>query len=724
MPRSSTTDVTDPIVSHALCGGEVQYFRLDPRFWRPVLQRLVDAGLRTVTTYVQWGTHAITEPDAAHPAGHFDFDGRTDPRRNLLGYLDLVAQLGLQMNFRCGPFTCNEMPHGGYPRWITCGDPSMMVWDHTNRPTQGYWIALREGMQPSYLHPDYLRACRAWIDAVAPILRPRLRSAGGFVTMVNLDNEVSYITRDALLESDYNPVNVAPGGFYQQFLMERYGSLEALRDAWGMKLASLEDAQPPRATPPTLDRDFAFYADWIAFKTWSMARYIRTLREMHEANGVADVTFMTNINPHRPEGVPVRFGDFEAAVGPRGIVGYDFYRGAFLSYSGYQSMARVLKLMNASLRYTWSAEFMSGLWNKDMTSRSRISDDHMRFMARCALAHGCKAISWFMFHDRDTWGDSPVSSQGHARPSLAVLQETVSLLRERVSDWDTLAPACDVAIVYDLPQHLHTAIGDPSPCDDQKMHVGAPSIDGIPAGQASREYEGLFRLVEQTGRQAAAVDVMQDASGLSAHPVALVPGGAIASSAASAALRAFVQRGGTLVVAGPWPGRDEHGKPTPLLGIDRPEKPGPFPLGDGLVVWHRDWIAQADPEHESLEQVADLARLLGRSPTPHVSIRPVSEVRWVDWKEGGGTTQRTQPRNLASAVLQRRGDGTPRLVFAMNHYVDAAEFELTLRDAPAGTRLVDAFDPSRVIPLRDGRATLSIDRKACDVFLVEVAARR
>ena len=704
-------------------GAEVQYFRLEPRFWEPVLRRLVDAGLRTVTTYVQWGTHAIAGPDPRNLAGHFDFGGRTDPRLNLLGYLDLVQKLGLEMNFRCGPFTCNEMPYGGYPRWITCGDPFMMVWDHTNRPTQGYWIGRKEGMQPSYLHPAYLQACRGWIEAVGPIIRPRLKSAGGFISMINLDNEVSYIVKDSLLDSDYNPINVAPGGLYQQFLAGKYESVGALAEAWSRPLKAFEEAQPPRGAPQTIENDLAFYTDWIEFKTWCMARYIETLRTMHEAQGNGEVIFMTNLNPHRPEGIPTRFPDFQRAVGANGLVGYDFYRGAFLSYSGYHSMVRVLKLMNASLNYTYSAEFMSGLWNKDMTGKSRISDDHMRFMARCAMAHGCKALSWFMFHDRDTWGDSPVSSHGHRRPSLEVLEETVRLVREIVPDWDALQPMDDLAIVYDLPQHLHTAIGDPNPCDDQNMHVGAPAIDGIDAGLASREYEGLFRLVEQTGRQAAAVGVAHDASALVGFRGVLVPGGAVVSATSSRVLRDFVEQGGTLGVSGPWPGRDEQGRSASFLGIDRPEQPGEVRLGGGRVLWHRQWIAQEEPEKERPESVAQLEELFDRAlGAAAVRVRPVAEERWTDWKPGGGTCEYAQSRNLASAVLHADASRRPRLLFVMNHYVDAVELELSMRDMPARSRLVDAFDPSRVIAMRDGGARLSVDRKSCDVFLVEKGA--
>jgi beta-galactosidase len=342
-----------------ILGAEIQYFRLDPRYWERVLQRFAETSLGCVTTYVQWSTHLVGEPDAAHPAGVLDFEGRSDPRLNLRRFLELVERHGLRLNFRCGPFCCNEMVHGGYPHWLVLGDPGIMVWDWQNRTTQGYWIGKREGSQPSYLHPTYLEWVVRWFEAVDPILVEHLHSRGGCVTMVNLDNEISYICQDGFLSSDYNPVNVAPGGFYHQFLTQKYGSADNL--PYPRRYAAIEEVPAPRAVPETVGEDLAYYTDWCEFKTWVMCEYLRRLRAMHEANGVRDVTFMTNFNPHLPEGVPTRMPDFEKATG--GIVGYDFYRGTFMSYSGYHSMARVLKLMNASLKYTWSAEFMSGTWN-------------------------------------------------------------------------------------------------------------------------------------------------------------------------------------------------------------------------------------------------------------------------------------------------------------------------------------------------------------------------
>ena len=117
-------------------GGEIQYFRMEPQYWEKTVKALADAGLRTVTSYVQWGTHMVAPPDEAHPAGVLDFTGETDPRLDLLGFLRIVEKYGLNLNFRCGPFCCDEMPYGGYPRFLVFDDPDMFCMDWQNRATQ------------------------------------------------------------------------------------------------------------------------------------------------------------------------------------------------------------------------------------------------------------------------------------------------------------------------------------------------------------------------------------------------------------------------------------------------------------------------------------------------------------------------------------------------------------------------------------------------------------
>lgn len=720
-----------PLPSSLVFGAEVQYFRLDPRHWQRVVQELAATGLKCLTTYVQWGTHLVGPADAANPAGVLDFTGRTDPRLDLMRFLDLVQGAGLQLNFRCGPFCCNEMQWGGYPRDLVTGDPGMMVWDHQNRTTQGYWIARKEGSQPSYLHPAYLERCSHWIREVDRIIAPRLVSRGGFISMVNLDNEISYICKDGFLDSDYNPMNVRPGGFWHRFLTEKYGSAAGL--PYAERFAAIDLVAPPRDIPGDISHDPARWLDWVEFKEWVMCRYIGEIRAMHVANGVEDVVFMTNFNPHLPEGVPTRMPSFERAVQGgaaglgKGIVGYDFYRGTFLSWSGYASLARVLRLMNASLDYTWSAEFMAGTWEKILSSR--VSDDHMRFMARAALANGCKAIAWFMFHDRRVWGDAPVSAHGHRRSSWEVLRETVALATAAIPHWDSLDVQFDAGVVYDIAAMRHASVGDPSPCDDGRLHVGIPLVDGVQAGLAAREYVGLHRVIEAGGHQPGSLDLAARTERLQRCKLAFLPGSPLVSAAAAAALRGWVEAGGTLVVSGTWPSRDERGAGLAFCGSAAAPAGGTLALGRGRVL-HRPWLAQEEPEQERLDAIAAVRELVRAAGAWAVACEPAAPVVWETWGENSGVTnaggltggyaldrvQRIeQPRTLASAILQT-GAGFP-VLSVLNHYPEAADLRVRFRELrPVRLRHLVT---GAIIPVQDGTAVVDVDRKSAELYAVE-----
>ncbi|MBE6569437.1 MAG: hypothetical protein E7658_04375 [Ruminococcaceae bacterium] len=694
------------IQAKEIFGGEVQYFRTDPEYWELIVKRLAETGLRTLTTYITWETHMVKEPDAEHPIGYLDFTGETNPRLNLMGFLEIVEKYGLNLNFRCGPFCCNELPCGGYPRFLVTEMPEIFVLNNEDKYTNGYRIASKDTFQPSYLHPVYLDLCRQWINEMDKIIIPHLKVNGGCITMINLDNEVSYIVQDSFLQSDYNPVNVAPGGFYHQFLKETYGSVENL--PYRTKYAAFEEIPAPRSVPENIDDDYAYYADWMKFHTWVMCRYIEEIRKMHEANGVTSdkVTFMTNYDPHLPEGVPTRMPDFEKASG--GITGYDFYRSPFMTYSGYQSMARVMKLMTNTLAFPYSSEFMAGIWEKILSSR--ISDDCMRFMARCAFAHGCKAIQWFMFSDRDSWNDAPLSSHGHKRPSIDVLSEVPVLLFDKIKNWDAMKPINDIGIIYDLTTHIHTSIGDPMPCADGKLHIGSPKIDGVEAGLGSKEYISMFRLAEQNGVQAAAIDIHYSDASLYDYPLVVYPGSPVIAAKTEEQLRKYVENGGILAITGILPTRYETGEKCCFFGG---VQAGEQTFGKGRVIFVDKYIGQGDSEEDTLEDIALFGELLQKAnvvPAVHMTAKPC------EWKTltGAGMTDFRQERMLGSAVLQQANGET--LLFVLNHYPEAHKF--TLKFSIPCTRLVCLTEEEDAV-VENGVCTLDIDRKDCQIYRVE-----
>ncbi len=92
-------------------GAAFFYERLPASAWRTSMLDLRALGATTLDLYVPWNWHEIED-------GRFDFDGHTNPRRNLRAVLRLGRELGFTFIVRPGPVVRNEWRNGGYPAWL------------------------------------------------------------------------------------------------------------------------------------------------------------------------------------------------------------------------------------------------------------------------------------------------------------------------------------------------------------------------------------------------------------------------------------------------------------------------------------------------------------------------------------------------------------------------------------------------------------------------------
>lgn len=139
-----------------IVSGGLHYFRVHPAQWPDRLRKARLMGLNTIDTYVPWNLH---EPRP----GTFDFTGILD----LAAFADQAAAEGLHVLLRPGPYICGEWEGGGLPPWLLA-EPD---------------IALRSS------DPAFLRAVERYLDALMPIVLPRLGTRGGPILAVQVENE-------------------------------------------------------------------------------------------------------------------------------------------------------------------------------------------------------------------------------------------------------------------------------------------------------------------------------------------------------------------------------------------------------------------------------------------------------------------------------------------------------------------------------------------------------
>ena len=97
-----------PFFVHA---AQFDYFRIPADLWFRSLDRYKELGINTIDLRIPWNWHEIRDAD-------FDFDGHTNPRRNLRGLLELIAEKHFRLIVRPGPLIGDHWRNAGYPPWL------------------------------------------------------------------------------------------------------------------------------------------------------------------------------------------------------------------------------------------------------------------------------------------------------------------------------------------------------------------------------------------------------------------------------------------------------------------------------------------------------------------------------------------------------------------------------------------------------------------------------
>lgn len=203
--------ITQPVIA-----ADFDYFRLPREKWGLMLARLAQLGATTLALTVPWGFHEIA-------AGTVDLDGSVQPRRDLLGLLDLAATLKFHCLLNLGP---THPDHGllnqGLPAWLE--------------------------------HPDDQgeaspEAFERWFKTLSRALRDRQWPSGPIIALTLSDpvRPVSEALPAQLTEVKW-PI----------WLRKRYKGIDALNTAYGTGYRTVSEVPFPQewaqaTTPPAQD---------------------------------------------------------------------------------------------------------------------------------------------------------------------------------------------------------------------------------------------------------------------------------------------------------------------------------------------------------------------------------------------------------------------------------------------------------------------------------------
>jgi beta-galactosidase len=144
--------------------GAVHYFRVHPDQWADRVRMAKAMGLNTIETYVAWNFHEPRPGEWLDTGWH-----------DLARFIRVVAEEGMYLIVRPGPYICAEWDNGGLPAWLF-RDPE---------------VGVRRA------EPRFLAAVTGFLNRVLGIVAPQQIDRGGPVILVQVENEYGAYGDDA-----------------------------------------------------------------------------------------------------------------------------------------------------------------------------------------------------------------------------------------------------------------------------------------------------------------------------------------------------------------------------------------------------------------------------------------------------------------------------------------------------------------------------------------------
>ncbi len=384
-----------------LFAGTVHYWRLEPRMWRPCLEATRALGARLIDVYVPWNVHEVG-PGALEL-------GEKDPRRDVVGFLRLIRELGMLAILRPGPHINAELTYFGLPERVVW-DPACQARTPRQNPVMLPMVPFAFPV-PSYASDAFVDEVTRYFRALAPHLAP-LRYPDGPIALVQIDNEGALYFRDGAYDQDYHPDAVR---LYREFLREKYGTIEALGAAYGPRDAEVEPwrfatIEPPMRMDAKAPHELARHLDWSQFHEHLLATALERFAKALASAGLSGVPTTHNL-PMGQEATPLNASRVARAVD---LVGLDYY------YPASPASRRIIARRTTELAVRCEAReqpaFACEMGAGFPPFFPPLDENDSAFTALTALAYGLRGLNIYMAVERDRWIGAPIDERGRSRP--------------------------------------------------------------------------------------------------------------------------------------------------------------------------------------------------------------------------------------------------------------------------------------------------------------------
>lgn len=593
-----------------IVAGEVHYFRVPRDEWAARLDLVVELGCDCVASYIPWLFHEL-------PDGTVDLSGRTRPERDLGAFVDLCAARGLTFLARPGPFVMAELKNEGLPYRLYTEHPEIVPvgWDDTPAPTRTV----------DYLAPAFLAATDHWYAAVGAVLAPRLQPAGGPVLAVQLDNEIGMLawvsnspdlTEDVLADLRRWCVDR-----YGDALAERYPGASDDPRSWATAVRSPEEQWAA-----------ALRVDLGWFMRDRFARYVAALAESARRHGIRGVPFLVNIHgTDGGNGVPFGIGVsqlYRSYAGRPGFAaGSDHYLGEMSP-----AVASDLHFLNAAMAATngpdqplTSLEFEAGTGDYSGGLDALADPSTVDLKTRLCLAQGFRLISWYLLaggvnphldapvgdgNDRISFtGErhgtgAPIGALGERGPTFAATGGVAHAVRANTRWLADAEEELDDLTAGFWPDAFLTEYHHPTSA------VMTEVVDDLTTFRGPGPRKALWRSLLAAGCRFTATD-LQDPEAWLPHTVVL-SAGVVLDAAVQRRLVGHVVGGGSLLLTGRLPQRDQENRSCTVLADALGLRPGalvhgsssyyPSLVGHGIVADRPEtrvgWLAELVPSDD------------------------------------------------------------------------------------------------------------------------------